>query len=322
MPLPPGDIIGILSDNLRLRRSVLPISTRSVTRWARGLNLPRGGETVLYTGQMYQLIPYIEQMVQMQERVADTWLAGFTRLGRRLNKVVNITAFMGRPGADARAANDGVLHNVVSLLRQAGVAFGYLFEDDLYSGALAYDLGTDEAFGMQARRVARMLKKHGVRNVITVDPHTTNMLRSVYPRFVKGFDVSVRSYLEVLADKGMRPQTSLSSRLAIHDSCVYARYEGVIGQPRALLEQAGVTIVEPDNAGRFTWCCGGPLESLYPRKSLATAQKRVEQLRQAAPEAVTMCPLCLVNLQKAAGHTLRLTDISEHLRRAYTAQAI
>jgi len=319
MPLPPGDIIGILSDNLRLRKSVLPISTRSATRWARGLDLPRGGETVLYTGQMYQLIPYIEHMVRMEELVADTWLSGFTKLGRRMNRFVNLTAFMGRPTARARAANDGVLRNVVLLLRQAGVPFGYLYEHDLYSGALAHDLGADEALAMQARRVYRRLKQHGVRTVITVDPHTTNMLRSVYPRVLKRFDVQVRSYLEVLSEQELRVRTSLGERLAIHDSCVYARSENVLRQPRALLEQAGITIAEPENAGRFTWCCGGPLESLYPKKALATAQKRVEQLRQAAPDGVTMCPLCLVNLQKAAGETMRFTDISEYLRRAYTA---
>ena len=88
---------------------MLPISTRSATRWARGLNLPRGGETVLYTGQMYQLIPYIEHIVKMEELVADTWLSGFTKLGRRLNRFVNLTAFMGRPAAEARTANDHVL---------------------------------------------------------------------------------------------------------------------------------------------------------------------------------------------------------------------
>ena len=114
----------------------------------------------------------------------------------------------------------------------------------------------------------------------------------------------------------------IRERLAIHDSCVYARSENVLRQPRALLEQAGITIADPENAGRFTWCCGGPLESLYPKKALATAQKRVEQLRQAAPDGVTMCPLCLVNLQKAAGETMRFTDISEYLRRAYAAPTL
>ena len=45
MPLPTGDVIGILGDNLRLRKSVLPLSTRVATRWTEGLDLPRGGET-------------------------------------------------------------------------------------------------------------------------------------------------------------------------------------------------------------------------------------------------------------------------------------
>jgi Fe-S oxidoreductase len=319
MPLAPGDVIGILSDNLRLRKSVLPISTRSATRWARGLNLPRGGETVLYTGQMYQLIPYIEHMVTMEARVADSWLSSFTGLGRRVNRFVNLTAFMGRPTARARTANNAVLRNVVLLLRQAEVTFGYLYEDDLYSGALAHDLGADEALAMQARRVYRKLKQHGVRTVITVDPHTTNMLRSVYPRVLKRFDVQVRSYLEVLAEQALPVRTRLAGRLAIHDSCVYSRSENVVQQPRALLERAGVAIAEPKNSAQFTWCCGGPVEALYPHKALAMAQKRVEQLRQAAPDGVTMCPLCLVNLRKAAGGSMSIMDISEYLRRAYIA---
>ena len=52
-----------------------------------------------------------------------------------------------------------------------------------------------------AKRVHAVFKKHGVKTVITIDPHTTNMLRSVYPRVLQGYDVQVRSYLEVLAEK-------------------------------------------------------------------------------------------------------------------------
>jgi hypothetical protein len=57
MALPTAEVIAILADNLRLRGSVLPLSSRRATRWSDGLDLPRGGDTVLYTGQMYQLIP-------------------------------------------------------------------------------------------------------------------------------------------------------------------------------------------------------------------------------------------------------------------------
>ena len=52
MSVPIGATLGIFADNTRLRKSVLPLSARKATAWARGLNLPVGGETVLYTGQM------------------------------------------------------------------------------------------------------------------------------------------------------------------------------------------------------------------------------------------------------------------------------
>jgi len=319
MALPTGDVIGILADNLRLRRSVLPLSAKVATRWTESLGLRHGGDTVLYTGMMYQLIPYIEGLVKAEMKFGDSWLAKYTGLGRRVNRVVNISAFMARPSAAERAVYDQVPINVVHLLRKAGVEFGALFEDDLYSGALAYDLGADEVLVEHARRVHAVFKKRGVKTVITIDPHTTTMLRSVYPKILEGYDIEVRSYLEVLAEKGLTPSTVLSGDVAIHDSCVFARYEGVVDEPRELLAAAGVTIVDPENTGRQTWCCGGPVESLYPAKAAANAEKRVAQLREAAPDAVTMCPMCFVNLSTAAGDTMRFKDISEYLREAYAS---
>ena len=319
MPLPTGDVIGILGDNLRLRRSVLPLSSRVATKWTEGLGLPRGGETVLYTGMMYQLIPYIEGLVKAEMKFGDSWLAKWTGLGRRVNRLVNVSAFMARPSAQERALYDRVPINVVHLLRKAGVEFGALYEDDLYSGALAYDLGADEVLAQHARRVQAAFEKHGVRSVITIDPHTTTMLRSVYPKVLDGYDIEVRSYLEVLAGRGMTPSATLAGDVAFHDSCVFARYEGVVDEPRELLAATGLTVCDPENTGRQTWCCGGPVESLYPVKATANAAKRVAQLRAAAHDGVTMCPMCFVNLSGAAGDTMRFKDISEYLREAYAS---
>ena len=323
MPLPTGDVIGILADNLRLRQSVLPLSTKVATKWTEGLGLRRGGETVLYTGMMYQLIPYIEGLVKAEQLLGDSWLANLTGFGRRVNRVVNISAFMARPSAAERARYSQVPINVVHLLRKAGVEFGALYEDDLYSGALAYDLGLDEVVVEHAKKIHAVFKKRGVKTVITIDPHTTTMLRSVYPKILEGYDIEVRSYLEVLAEKGFgsngHSTRQLSGEVVMHDSCVFARYEGIVDEPRELLAAAGVTVRDPENTGRQTWCCGGPVESLYPAKAAANAEKRVAQLRAAAPDAVTMCPMCFVNLSNAAGDTMRFKDISQYLREAYAS---
>jgi Fe-S oxidoreductase len=313
MPIATRDVVGILADNLRLRGSVLPIPARQATRWAHELNLPRGGETVLYTGMMYQLIPYIERLVALEQLVGDTPLARLSGVGRRMNQLVNGVALVARPSARERAEYNRVPANVARLLRAAGVEFGYLYEDDLYSGALAYDLGADEEVAAHARRVTAILHRYGVREVITIDPHTTTMLRTVYPTLVPGYDLRVRSYLEVLADRGLPVRDPSSSRVVIHDSCVYARYEHVIDAPRELLGEARVTVEEPANAGTLTFCCGGPVEALYPAKAATVAGERVRQLSAVAPDCVTMCPICLVNLRKAANGTLRIRDISEYL---------
>ncbi len=317
MPVPIASTLGILSDNLRKRKSALPLSRRAVSAWTRGLNIPRGGETVLYTGQMWQMVPAINAMAHQLARFEHSrsgWLFGFAR---SMNRWVNLTPFLARTRARDRKAFNDRLRNIARLLRTAGVEFGYLYEHDLYAGALAYDEGIDATFAEHARYVYGNLKSHGVRHVITVDPHTTNMLRSVYRRFVPNYDLTVQSYLEVLAERRPTPVKRLDRTATLHDSCVYARYEGVVEQPRELLGKGGLTLQEPEMSGKLTFCCGGPLETLFPGKSAEIARNRIRQLGAVNSQVVTACPLCLANLTRVAPEEVRVRDISEYLAEAY-----
>lgn len=321
MPLPIGPILGILSDNLRKRGNVLPLNKGEATRWAKGLNIPRGGETVLYTGLMYQLIPSIEALAGQMALFEDSAITRFFGLGRFVNQFINLSFFMALTASrEMKQENDRVLRNIAGMLKKAGVEFGYLYDRELYAGALVYDGGMDESFGIHARRVFEVFRKNGVRRVIAVDPHTTSILREVYPKFVPDFDLEVKNYLEVLADQDIPAMQLQNNELVIHDSCVYARYEGMIEQPRKLLTNAGVTVKEPVLAGRSTHCCGGPIESLFPGKTHAIAAERVSQLKANGQRIVTMCPICQVNLRKAAGDSCQISDISNTLADAYLSQ--
>lgn len=317
MPLPTGDTIGILADNLRLRDSVLPISAKNATKWAEGLDIPKGSKTILYTGMMYQLIPYIAAMSKAQAGIEDSFLVNFIKLGRQMNKIINVSNFMAWPSKSMQESYNQILVNIALLLREAGVQFGYLYEEELYSGALIYDLGVDDVLKAHAQKVYDIFKKYQVKNVITVDPHTTNMLRSVYPSIIKGYDLNVKSYMEVLVEHNIEPKYKLDMEVAIHDSCVYARYENVLNEQRTLLEKAGVTIKEPANSGKFTLCCGGPAESLFPKKAQENALKRVDQIKGVAKNGVTMCPICYVNLQKVTQDEMQFKDISSYFVQAY-----
>ena len=156
MSLPKKAILGILMDNLLKRKSVLPLPKRTITQWAEGLDIPRGGETVMYTGHMYQIMPYLSNMAKRMKAMETSWITKLMGLGRTLNKFVNLSHFMAFPSkAEKREYND-ILRSIARLLKEADVRFGYLYEDELYSGALMYDQGIDEAFIAHARRVNKM----------------------------------------------------------------------------------------------------------------------------------------------------------------------
>ena len=214
---------------------MLPIPARRATRWARDLDLPRGGETVLYTGHDVPADPvHRAPRRDSSSGFGDSPLARFSGLGAA-GEPARQRRRARRPSVAQRerAEYDRVPTNVARLLQGAGVEFGYLYEDDLYSGALAHDLGADEVVAAHARKVRRRLPRStACKTVITIDPHTTNMLRSVYPELVDGYDVRVRSYLEVLAERSLAVQQTLSGEVALHDSCVFARYENVVAEPR------------------------------------------------------------------------------------------
>ncbi len=323
MSLPIGPVLGILSDNLRKRGSVLPISKRDAIGWAKGMNIPHGGKTILYTGLMYQLIPAIDALAGQMAQFENSTITRFFGLGRLINQLINLSFFMALTASqEMKQENDQTLRNIAGVLKKAGVEFGYLYEKELYAGALVYDEGVDESFRVHARRVVDGFRKNGVQRVITVDPHTTSVLRDVYPKFIDDFDIEVKNYMEVLAEKIPSVTQAQNKELVIHDSCVYARYERMIEQPRRLLANAGVKVREPELSGRSTQCCGGPIESLFPSKAHEIAANRVSQLKKNGDDIVTMCPICLVNLRKAAGRSCHISDISNILAESYLAHPL
>ena len=316
MSLPLKTVLGILLDNVDSRQTVLRLPSKRLTGWADGLGLSRGGGTIIYTGHMYQLMPSVRALSHRMGQFRDSWMTRFSDLIRPMNRLFDLSRLV-IPSAAEQRRYDAFLRNITLLLRQAGLEFGYLYEQEPYAGTLVFDQGFDDVFEQHARRVFRCFREHGVEKIITVDPHSTNMLRGVYPEFMPEFDIEVQSYIEVLA--GMDPECARenSEDVVIHDSCVYARYENMIDEPRYLLDKAGFGISEPELSGKLTHCCGGPVESLFPDKAREVASARVADLASCGNRIFTMCPICLLNLKEAAPDGVEVNDISELFRKAY-----
>ncbi len=314
-------IVKMIAENARKTGMPVPVPREAVYEWAKPLNIPPRGDVYLYTGALYQLVPYINSLVKQLEQLSRSRAAGVAlRLARAAARIVDLTRLVLKPSSEDIEFPRKVLSSIASLLREAGISYAYLYKDDAYSGVLLHDIGLEDLFAEHAKRVYARLRERGARRIITVDPHTTYALAQLYPEYVDGFDMEVVNYLELLAealDSGrLKPRRNVGEKVTIHDPCLYARVLNIVEQPRRLLKAAGIELVEPRRSGRMTYCCGGPVEAFSPHLARRIAETRVRELKEAAERIVTLCPICYANLVRVAGRET-VTDIAVVLAKAF-----
>lgn len=314
-----------IAGNLTRTGDPLGLKTTYWTHWAKGLGLPRRGDVLLYTARMYQMLPYVVGATEMAAATGPVLPALKVRAFARMAQMAGALAadpllrLQGSAEYEIRRRGEAALKGVVAALGAAGIRPAYLHEQEPYSGVLLHDLGLEDEVPALARAVYRTLKATGAKTIVTTDPHTTFMLREIYPRFVPGFDLDVRHYLQVLANAAplarTPPAEALPRQIVFHDSCVMTRDLDIVTPPRTVLERLGIEIVEPENCGKNTACCGGPVEYAFADLSRSISGIRARELAAGAADIVVTCPICLINLMKHEQiKAVRIWDIGEILK--------
>jgi len=319
-----SEVLTTLKENIQ--RTGDPLGMKGVywTEWARGLNLPREGDTVLLTARMYQMLPYIMQVTKIissaKPLLSRAGLGALVNMGNRLmgDKLIRLGAL---GSLEMKAKSRNALRGIVNALSAIGSMPAYLYEHEPYSGVLLYDLGLDEYIEEHIQKVYQLLKSNNVKKVICVDPHTTFMLKEIYQRYVEDFGIEVHHYLEVLSENnralGKACKEAIHKEFVIHDSCYLTRELGVIEQLRRVSESIGVTLVEPENTKLDTACCGGPIEYAFRDLTERVSRSRIEELSAISRDVVVVCPICLINLQKYEKELgINVWDMGELLLRA------
>jgi Fe-S oxidoreductase len=303
----PRDSIELIADNVKKTRNPFGAPSRLINRWWKKTSLPREGEALLFTGLMYQSVPYIEGTTRYLERYEDTVAARYVGFGRYVPKSLVALGFAVLASRQEKKRCNGILRDIAAILTRSGIDFGYRPELDFYSGILLYDLGDLDGFVDHARFVARMLKDNGVGKLITVDPHTTYALKVLYPKYT-GETFTVKTYFELVNFTRENGHT----RITLHDPCFYGRYLELADVPRRVLERLNVECVAVRNTGQFTNCCGGPAESISPKLSREIGGRRIAELQATDAPVVAMCPICMANLRKGG---VEVEDLSTVIAR-------
>jgi len=316
-----SQVLSTLKENIQ--RTGDPLGFKGVywTKWANELNLPRSGSTILLTARMYQMLPYIIQtigLVALAKPLLSSRVFGrLIDIGNRLvgEKIVRLKA-IGARAIKSKGKNS--LKGIVSALSAIGQRPAYLYEDEPYSGVLLYDLGLDEYIEDHIKTVYSLLKGHKVKKVIGVDPHTTFMLKEVYPKYIGDYDIEVKHYLEILSENNEALRNvckkGLEKEFVIHDPCFMARNLGIIEQARRVSASLGITLLEPENTKLDTACCGGPIEYAFREMSEEVSRTRIQELGRVSKNIVVTCPICLINLSKYEREMgIRVWDMGELL---------
>ena len=279
----------LIYENLQKYAFPYPLDKKICSGWAK--DIPKNGSTIIYTSCMHQtaslsdvyskFIPYAEK------------LSSFSFLGKFV-----------KPKKEELDRAYLVLNKIANLLKKNGIEFGYLYEDEPYSGAILLELGYLDEFKRHAQHVYEFFKSRGVKKIITVDPHTHNALTR-YSEFIQ-FDIEVVNYLELIKDA----KSLTNDTFVVHDSCLYSRFLNLRDNYRNIINKSGMKTVEDELVtGKDTsYCCGSPIKPVNPELSDKIAKARAEQLTRLSKNILVVCPMCYANLSK---HVENIKDLAE-----------
>jgi Fe-S oxidoreductase len=201
------------------------------------------------------------------------------------------------------------LEAAVKVLRNLGIQPGYLAEEEPCCGAPLNHAGLQTKFADNARQAYRTLKSFGVKQVIGIVPYCTHAIQKLFPLYVDGYDLEVRHFLEIVAEKipSYKLRYPRKVKVTYHDPCQLVRYLSLVEEPRQILKSIeNIELVEPDwTHGEWATCCGGGggFETVFPELSQVLAVNRASELLETGAEIiVTHCPGCIMQLKDGLRH--------------------
>lgn len=277
--------------------------------WSKGLAFDATSDTLLYTGNMYQLMAYNVSLAKLVGMLGERGSDFMANLAARYPSVIRLTKFF--VDGKLRSEMNVYLRNIYRLLKSSGLRFDYLHEEEPYPGTLLYDFGYLSEFADYGKEVVNLFKKNGAKKIITIDPHTYDVLKNKYPKYVSDFDFDVIYYLDYVKKEQF---DMVQEEVTLHEPCYFSlREDTYSGLPR-LLES--ITHVKyPARSGKRTMCCGGPDEALFVDLSQKISEQRLSQLETVGPgKIITACPICYANLRNQGGVEDISTFLVSHLR--------
>jgi Fe-S oxidoreductase/nitrate reductase gamma subunit len=255
------------------------------------------------------------------ERLA--WAEGFDVPTLESNPAFEYLLWIGCAASfDPRAQK--VARATVQLLKQAGVNFAVLGNEETCTGDPARRIGDEFLFQECAKTNIETLTRRKVKKIVTPCPHCYNTLKNEYPQFGGHYEVQHHSTLlaQLLNEGRLSNNASKGEPITLHDPCYLARVNGEMHATREVIDAAkNPEYREMPRCGKKTFCCGAGGGRMWfeeaPSQRVSVLRSQ-EAITAGARTVATACPFCLNMMTDGmagtqGGENVKILDIAEVL---------
>ena len=250
------------------------------------------------------------------------------------------------PSYDER--NKQVARSLATILKEADVSFGILFDDEKYDGNDIRRVGEEFLYVELAGHHVETWDDCEFDTIVCTDPHSYNTFKNEYPEvdFEEFADDPMMPFEyeefwnddgeievyhwtqvveELVADGRIDLDgTELDYTVTYHDPCHLGRYNDEYEAPRELIKATGCTLDEMPRNRANAFCCGGGGGGLWmdfeeePKPSEERIREALEDT-DAGPDVekfVVACPMCMTMYEdgrKTGGYEdeIEVVDVAE-----------
>ncbi len=192
-----------------------------------------------------------------------------------------------------------IARSMAEVFNAAGVDWAVLGKQEKCTGDTARRTGNEYLFVQMAEENIAALNEIKPKTIVTTCPHCFHTIANEYPQF--GGNYVVKHHSEFIDDLIRNGKIKLTSdgagSVTYHDPCYLGRHNGVIDQPRAVIQSTGAKLTEPSRSRKSSFCCGAGGGQFWKEEEKGTERvstNRYRELKQTGAKTVaTGCPFCM-----------------------------
>ncbi len=180
--------------------------------------------------------------------------------------------------------NQKVTQGFATLLQQAGVDFGILYEGESNAGNDVRRVGEEGLYEVLAAANIASLSAASFKTIVTTDPHSYNTIRNEYPDFGGRYEIQhyTTLVLQLLQEGRLKITRQLGLRATFHDPCHLGRFNKGYDAPREILRLLGCELVEMARCRSNSFCCGAGGGRIWMPDPVGLDKPAHNRMREAA----------------------------------------